>query len=178
MSVRKIRNYLGRNFKKSRSDDVNDTEKRSALMAKIKSRGTKFEKDFLKELKIKTKIKFKTNVAKLKGKPDIVFVKEKVCVFLDSDFWHGWQFGRWKNLMKNDFWVDKITNNRLRDRKTTGYLRKRGWRVLRFWEHSIKNNPNRVFEKIIQTLELSFSAARYFSSFQRSYRMPDSFGFY
>ena len=109
--------------------------------------------DFLKELKIKTKIKFKTNVAKLKGKPDIVFVKEKVCVFLDSDFWHGWQFGRWKNLMKNDFWVDKITNNRLRDRKTTGYLRKRGWRVLRFWEHSIKNNPNRVFEKIIQTLE-------------------------
>src|SRR3990167_2024387 len=132
MSVRKIRNYLGRNFKKSRSDDVNDTEKRSALMAKIKSRGTKFEKDFLKELKIKTKIKFKTNVAKLKGKPDIVFVKEKVCVFLDSDFW-----------------VDKITNNWLRDRKTTGYLRKRGWRVLRFWEHSIKNNPNRVFEKII-----------------------------
>ena len=89
----------------------------------------------------------------LKGKPDIVFYRYKVCVFLDSDFWHGWQYPRWKHLLKNDFWRSKIENNRDRDRKTTAYLRRHGWAIVRIWEHSIKNNRYFEIDKIVKRLQ-------------------------
>jgi len=151
--MRKIRNYSSRNFKKQRSKDKLSKNKRSDLMSKIRSRDTKFEREFISALKKTTKIKLKINVALIKGKPDIVFEKEKLCVFLDSDFWHGWQYPRWKHLLKNDFWWGKIENNRKRDRKTTIYLRKKGWKVLRIWEHEIKKNPEKVISKIIKFLK-------------------------
>jgi len=122
-------------------------------MSKIHSSNTKFEKNFVVELKKKTKKKFKINVWDLRGKPDIVFQKEKICVFLDSDFWHGWQYSRWKHLLKNNFWRDKIANNRRRDKKVTLYLRKHGWEVLRFWGHEIENNSEKVINKIIKSLK-------------------------
>jgi DNA mismatch endonuclease (patch repair protein) len=99
-----------------------------------------FESDFIKALKKQTPLKFSVNVTTIAGKPDIVFSEQKVCVFLDSDFWHGWQYPRWKHLLKNKFWRDKIERNRTRDRKITLYLRKKGWTVLRIWEHLINNN--------------------------------------
>lgn len=123
-------------------------------MSKIRSRDTKFEKDFITTLKKITGKSFQTNVSSIKGKPDIVFLKKRVCIFLDSDFWHGWYYNRWKHLLKNDFWRTKIENNRKRDRKTTIYLRKNGWIVLRFWEHQIKDKDkaqkilNRIKENI------------------------------
>ena len=114
-------------------------EERSLLMSKIRSKDTRFEQEFILALSKATRRKFRTNVAAIKGRPDIVFLKDKICVFLDSDFWHGWYYPRWKHLFKNDFWREKIENNRKRDRKITVYLRKNGWIVLRFWEHQIKN---------------------------------------
>lgn len=120
-------------------------------MTKIRSSNTKFEELFIRELKRRTKRKFKRNVAHIKGKPDIVFEKERLCVFLDSDFWHGWQFPRWKESLKNDFWRKKIENTRRRDRKTTAYLRRSGWKVIRIWEHQIKSNTE-IFLKITDNL--------------------------
>ena len=138
--MKKTKNYLNRNFKKERNDDLLPIKKRSELMSKIRSRDTKFEREFIVSLRKATRKKFQTNVASIKGKPDIVLQKDKVCVFLDSDFWHGWYYPRWKHLLKNDFWREKIENNRRRDRKTTAYLRKNGWTVMRFWEHQIKED--------------------------------------
>lgn len=144
----KIRNYMGRNFNKERSKDSVSEKQRSYNMSKIRSKGTKFERDFIDELKQQKINGFELNVKEIKGKPDIVFQKQKLCVFLDSDFWHGWQFPRWKHLMKNDFWIGKIEKNRLRDKRTTQYLRRKGWQVLRIWEHNIKNNINKEINKI------------------------------
>jgi DNA mismatch endonuclease (patch repair protein) len=151
--AKKIKNYLGRNFKKKREADKITTEHRSSLMAKIKSRNTKFEEDFIRELKKRTNRRFTKNEKLIKGKPDIVFEKIKVCVFLDSDFWHGWQYPRWKHLLKDDFWRDKIEKNRARDKKTSAYLRRNGWTVLRLWEHSIKMNKLTQINKILQLLQ-------------------------
>ena len=69
-------------------------------------------------------------------------------MFLDSDFWHGWQYPRWRHLLKDDFWRSKIENNRTRDLKTTRYLKYHGWRVLRIWEHKINLDPKASIEKI------------------------------
>lgn len=153
MVQKRIRNSLGRNFKrKRRADSLND-KARSKLMSRIRSKKTLFERDFIKALKKRTLLKFFVNVAAIKGKPDIVFREQKVCVFLDSDFWHGWQYPRWKHLLKNKFWRDKIEKNRARDRKTTLYLRKNSWTVLRIWEHLIKNNEAEQISRIAKTLQ-------------------------
>lgn len=90
----------------------------------------------------------------LRGKPDIVFQKEKVCIFLDSDFWHGWQYPRWKGILKNDFWKNKIENTRRRDRKTTVNLRKNGWKVLRIWGHQINGRLEETIKRVIGSLKI------------------------
>jgi DNA mismatch endonuclease (patch repair protein) len=151
--MKRMKNYLNRNFKKERSDDPLPTKKRSELMSKIRSRDTKFEREFILALKKATRKRFKTNVASIKGKPDIVFLKNKICVFLDSDFWHGWYYPRWKHLLKNDFWREKIENNRKRDKKTTIYLRKGGWKVIRFWEHNLKKYSRKEVNRVVKYLK-------------------------
>lgn len=148
---RKIKNYLGRDFKRERNPDKQSPASRSSQMSKIRSKDTRFEKAFIKLLKEEFGGSFVTHVASIRGKPDIVFEKQKLCIFLDSDFWHGWQFPRWKHLMKNDFWVNKITNNRKRDLKTKRILKKNGWMVIRIWEHQIKQDPQKSIQKIKDT---------------------------
>lgn len=148
--MKKTKNYLNRNFKKGRRDDLLSAKKRSELMSKIRSRNTKFEQEFTASLRKATHKKFQTNVASIKGKPDIVFQKDKICIFLDSNFWHGWYYPSWKHLLKNDFWREKIENNRKRDRKTTVFLRKKGWQVIRIWEHELSKNFDNSIKKIIK----------------------------
>lgn len=106
----------------------------------------------MSELKKRTDKKFRTNAVDLRGKPDIVFQKEKVCVFLDSDFWHGWQYPRWKKVLKNYFWKKKIENNRARDRKNTAYLRNKNWRVARVWGHEIKKDISTAVSSVVDLI--------------------------
>jgi DNA mismatch endonuclease, patch repair protein len=143
---------MGRNFKKVRVAEALPPAQRSALMSKIRSKNTKFEDDFISLLRLEIPNTFVTHVRALKGTPDIVFENEKVCVFLDSDFWHGWQYPRWKHLLKDDFWRDKIVKNRRRDIKNTRFLKRTGWKVIRIWEHQIKLNPEKAIDRILTSL--------------------------
>ncbi len=154
MARKKIKNYLGRNLNRERSVDRLSGKARSKLMSRIRSKNTLFERDFIKALKKATSLRFSINVTAIKGKPDIVFRKRKVCVFLDSDFWHGWQYPRWKHLLKNDFWRNKIEQNRRRDRRNTARLRREGWKVLRIWEHRIKIRLADCVQDVFDLLEL------------------------
>lgn len=130
-------------------------EKRSKIMSSIRSSNTKFERKFIDALKKATNKEFQTNVTSIRGKPDIVFQEDRVCIFLDSDFWHGWQYPRWKNSLKNDFWKTKIEKNRARDRKNTAFLKKHGWKVLRIWGHKINKQFDETINKIMEQLTLS-----------------------
>ena len=121
-------------------------------MSKIRSSNTQVEKNFISELRKITGKKFRINARDLRGKPDIVFQKEKVCIFLDSDFWHGWQYPRWKKILKNDFWKKKIENNRARDRKNTAYLRKNDWKVVGIWGHEIKKDIGTAVSFIVEII--------------------------
>lgn len=150
--MKKIKNTLGRNLQKAKGADKISEEKRSENMSRIRSRGTKFEKDFLAELDNRLSESYTLNDKTIRGKPDIVFKDKKVLVFLDSDFWHGWQFPRWKHLLKNDFWVEKISRNRLRDRRTSAFLRRKGWNVIRIWEHNIKRDIKKEINRILRAL--------------------------
>lgn len=149
---KRTRNKLGRNLRKQLKKDPLTIEKRSDLMSKIRSKNTKFEEDFLIELNKKINIPYETNVASIRGKPDIVFYQKKICIFLDSDFWHGWQYPRWKHLLKNEFWRNKIENNRRRDRRISEYLRRHNWQVIRIWGHKINENLSQQLERIKKLL--------------------------
>ncbi len=145
-------NKLNRNFAKERSSDRLTVNERSKRMSLIRSSSTKFEQDFIDALKKQTRKKFTVNDKEVFGKPDIVFKRQKVCIFLDSNFWHGWQYPRWKHLLKNDFWREKIERNRARDKKVTQKLRREGWLVIRFWEHKLKKDKLHCVGKVVESL--------------------------
>ncbi len=150
---KRIKNNVGRDFKKIRTNDKLTTSQRSLLMSKIRSRNTDFENRFIADLKKVCPVKFKTHVKAIPGNPDIVFNKDNICVFLDSNFWHGWYYPKWKHLLKDDFWRSKIERNRKRDLFVTRTLRSKGWIVIRIWEHQIKKKPEEVMAKILRSLK-------------------------
>lgn len=150
---KRIRNKLSRDFSKERDLDKLTIHERSRRMSLIRSGSTKFEQDFITTLKKQVRKTFTTNDKSVLGKPDITFKKYKVCVFLDSNFWHGWQYPRWKHLLKNDFWREKIERNRKRDREVTRKLHAGGWIVLRFWEHQLKKEQAVCVKRIMDTLK-------------------------
>ena len=92
-------------------------------------------------------LRFRKNVRGLPGTPDIVFPGSRVVVFVDGDFWHGWQFPRWRDKLK-PYWVEKIERNRRRDQRNFARLRREGWLVLRVWEHDVLSDVEQVADRI------------------------------
>ncbi len=150
---KRAHNSLNRDFSKERNSDKLTVQERSRRMSLIRSKSTKFEQSLITTLKKQTRKAFTTNDVSVLGKPDIVFKKCRVCVFCDSNFWHGWQYPRWKHLLKNDFWREKIERNRMRDKKVTRKLRAEGWVVLRLWEHQLKKDQSVCVKKVIDLLK-------------------------
>lgn len=123
-------------------------------MSRIRSLDTKIELVMRSALR-KLGYQCRKNYAKLPGKPDIVFTKEKIAIFCDSDFWHG---RNWKTLKKrlvtnSNYWIPKIERNRKRDRKTSKEITLMGWEVLRLWESDIKKNVDDCTNKICALVE-------------------------
>ena len=83
--------------------------------------------------------RYRRNYKALPGKPDFVFTKARVVVFVDGDFWHGWRYPLWKHKL-SDFWRAKIERNRARDRRNFAKLRREGWAVLRLWGHEVEGD--------------------------------------
>lgn len=129
------------------------TKERSRLMSKIRSRNTKPEMALRKEL-WKLGLRYRTNVRKLKGTPDIVFNKHKVVVFVDGEFWHGydWEVKKDKIKTNKEFWIKKIERNIERDLETNCHYTSLGFTVLRFWESEIKKDLTGCSLRIIAAI--------------------------
>ena len=111
---------------------------RSYCMSRVRSRNTSLEVLVEEELR-RRKLVFKCHVKDLPGRPDFVFTRNHVAVFVDGDFWHGWRYPTWEHKLSPS-WREKITGNRRRDQKNFRKLRRMGWVVIRLWEHTIKND--------------------------------------
>ncbi len=131
--------------------DVFTPEKRSAVMARIRSRGNRDTELVMVALLRAAGITGWRRGLKLPGRPDFVFRAERVCVFVDGCFWHGCpaHFRRPKSNRK--FWDAKIARNRARDRRVGRELRAAGWTVLRVWEHALKR-PGAVAGRLRRAL--------------------------
>jgi DNA mismatch endonuclease (patch repair protein) len=122
-------------------------QQRKRCMSHVKSKNTDIEMRVRSELH-KLGYRYKTHVKELPGKPDIVFTKARVAIFIDGDFWHGYRFRTLKPKL-SPFWQDKISKNRERDYKNFVALKELGWKVLRIWKHSILKDFDGVIERII-----------------------------
>lgn len=111
---------------------------RSRIMASVKSANNKStELRFLSILKEKDIIGWRRNYP-VTGRPDFVFPRLKVAVFIDGCFWHGCPKHCRFPVSNKEYWNRKIERNRIRDKKTSNILREKGWTVIRIWEHEIK----------------------------------------
>ncbi|MDO8872893.1 MAG: very short patch repair endonuclease [Methanoregula sp.] len=89
------------------------------------------------------------------GKPDIVFIKKKIAIFIDGCFWHKCPIDFQEPETRKEFWMKKINSNVERDKKITKKLQEEGWTVIRFWEHEVRKKPEEVIEKILLLLHHS-----------------------
>jgi DNA mismatch endonuclease (patch repair protein) len=78
------------------------------------------------------------------GKPDFVFRRAKIAVFIDGDFWHGNPKTYRVPKTNSEYWRTKITSNRRRDRLVNRHLRRSGWTVVRFWESNLRDEQTVV----------------------------------
>lgn len=127
-------------------------EQRSYNMSRIKSKNTRLEIKVFEALELNN-LKFLKHYKDLPGKPDVVFFEKKIAVFIDSDFWHGWRFKDWQARLPNSYWLNKISQNIERDRKSRIKLRRMGWKVIRIWEHQLIKNEKRVINKLLGHVE-------------------------
>ena len=125
--------------------DTFSKKKRSQIMSKVRSKDTKLELHFKKLLK---GLRFRYQ-PKMFGKPDFTSKKLKIAIFIDSCFWHKCPKHFRKPNSNKSYWTSKIDRNVERAKEVNKMLKKEGWKVIRFWEHEIKKNPNKCIKKLI-----------------------------
>lgn len=124
--------------------DIKTKEERSQNMAAIKGKDTKPEMLVRKYL-FSRGLRFRVQVRKLSGTPDIVLPKYKTAIFVNGCFWHGHEGCKYFRLPKSnvEFWKEKIERNIERDRESTQALQDLGWNVICVWECELRNKSNR-----------------------------------
>lgn len=123
--------------------DMYSREKRSQIMASIRSKNSKAEVLVFRYLR-SNKIYFQRHYKRALGSPDIALPRKKKAVFIDGDFWHGRELERVREEYGVDsFWYKKIAANVVRDEKQRIELAKHGWDVLVVWESDILRKRSR-----------------------------------
>ena len=119
--------------------DVHDADTRSYNMSCVKSKNTKPE-IWVRKYLFACGFRYRINVKKLPGTPDIVLPKYKTAIFVNGCFWHGHKNCRYFVIPKTrtEWWLDKINRNIDRDQANILALKKSGWRVITIWECQLK----------------------------------------
>jgi DNA mismatch endonuclease (patch repair protein) len=125
-------------------------------MKRIKGKDSQIEL-LLRKALWKRGLRYRKNVAKLTGKPAIVFGNKKVAVFCDGEFWHGYDWEKRKSDFKanRDFWIPKIERNMVRDIEVNAALEYDGWTVVRFWGKEILADVERCADIVEEALRRS-----------------------
>ena len=131
--------------------DVLTPEQRRKNMSRIRGKNTSPELK-LRKMLWESGIRGYRVHYKLPGKPDIVFTRKKVVVFVDGCFWHKCPVCFRPPETNAEFWNEKLQKNVERDLKVTKELEDLGWTVLRFWEHEVKKTPEDVVARILLAL--------------------------
>ena len=121
-------------------------------MSKIRGRDTKPELVLKAALRRAGLWWYRLHRTDLPGWPDIVFVKERVAVFMDGCFWHGCPRHYRAPASNKRYWLPKIRGNKARDKRNTAALRRAGWSVVRVWEHDVNERPDWCVAKVARAV--------------------------
>jgi len=132
--------------------DVHTKKQRSYNMSMIRRKNTKPEL-ILRKLLSSNGIKGYRLNYRLTGKPDIVFGKYRLAIFIDGCFWHKCPKCFIQPENNKEFWKKKIKGNVERDKKVNKLLKQESWKVIRIWEHLLRKAPNQVYSRILRILE-------------------------
>lgn len=122
--------------------DTVSRKKRSEIMSRVRSRDSKIEVAFRREL-WRRGYRYLKNSKRYFGTPDVVLPKHKTVVFIDSCFWHGCKKHCRIPSSRKEYWNDKINRNRKRDKTVNRYYRDIQWQIIRIWEHDLKRKDFR-----------------------------------
>ena len=133
--------------------DKHTPEQRRRNMQAVKNKDSNIEV-ILRCALYRKGYRYRKNYTKVYGKPDIVFTKEKIAVFCDSEFWHGydWENRKLDFKSRQDFWIPKIERNMERDKEVNQQLQSEGYIVLRYWGKQIKKELETVIAEIEQAI--------------------------
>lgn len=125
---------------------------RSENMSRIRGKNTKPEIQLRKALWEKG-FRFRINID-LPGRPDLVFPKSQIAIFVDGCFWHGCPLHYSAPATRQEFWQKKLRDNVLRDIAVDDELISMNWKVLRIWQHELKDIETVIF-KVSELTEIS-----------------------
>lgn len=131
--------------------DVLTKKQRSYCMSRIRARDTEPE-IILRRIISGAGIRGYRLNYRLLGKPDIVFPKKKTAIFLDGCFWHKCPECFIKPETNKSFWNKKIDSNVKRDNVVNSELKRKGWKIIRIWEHELRKEKfikRKILDKII-----------------------------
>lgn len=125
-------------------------------MSKIRGKNTKPELLFRKAL-WKKDVRYRVDSKQLPGRPDVSIKKYKLAIFIDGEFWHGYNWDERRDKLKTNrgFWIPKIERNMQRDREVNQQLTELGFTTFRFWTHEIKDNLKTCINDVMVYLDLA-----------------------
>lgn len=128
-----------------------DAGPRRELMARFKSTNTRPELALRRALCLAGIKGYRLHVRAIRGRPDVVFGRWRVAVFVDGEFWHGhpsaFRFGT-----KGEYWDSKIARNQARDLASNRALAEAGWTVVRLWARDVERNPANAAAAVARAL--------------------------
>jgi DNA mismatch endonuclease (patch repair protein) len=129
--------------------DTVDKKTRSRIMSRVKSKNNRSTERRLRAALVKARISgWRMHPREIDGTPDFFFAETKFAVFVDGCFWHGCPKCYRRPQSRTEFWDEKLQRNRTRDNQVNTLLRQRGFAVLRFWEHEVREDLPTVIKKI------------------------------
>jgi DNA mismatch endonuclease, patch repair protein len=133
--------------------DVFSVKLRSEIMSRIRSKGNRATEERLRSIMIRCGISGWRRNQAVFGKPDFVFRKLRVAIFVDGCFWHGCPRHGSRPQSNQHFWKEKLNRNKARDLLVAKSLKVSGWRVLRIWQHDlVAKHEKRVIARIRRAL--------------------------
>jgi len=139
--------------------DTITPKRRSEIMSHIKSKDTSIEL-MVRRYLFALGYRYRVNYKSLPGKPDIVFTKKKIAIFIHGCYWHGHDCGsRYAHTSKSNqaYWGPKIQRNQQRDQKHIAQLEANGWKVIVLWECQIKNHFDQTIADLVNTIDNNIS---------------------
>ena len=126
---------------------------RSYCMSRIRGKGTSIEVMLSKALWHRG-LRFRKNSSSIYGHPDISIKKYRIAIFCDGDFWHGYDWEDRKDSIRSnrEYWIPKIERNMAKDEEVSHVLTAMGYRVIRVWEHEIRNDLEDTVDMIIRAV--------------------------